>query len=738
MFCPRCGGSNPEDYNFCGRCGAPRTQPRDFADAPQQGGPYRAPAPGAYRPIIKRRKGRLAALILLGLFLAAAAAGVLVNLVSLQSAGGGISVTDTGADGFRDNYTQLYGDGRDTVTVMVYLCGSDLETDGGYGTMDINEMLSAELGSNVHVVLETGGCADWSMPGIEDGQVQRWAIEDGRLVELERRGNIGMLNAEELQDFIEFAARTYPANRYQLIFWDHGGGSLYGYGFDQLYPESVLFLPDIARALSGAGVRFDLVGFDACLMGTIEAAYMLEPYADFMIGSEETEPAWGWDYAAWLSALGNNPSVDTVELGRIIVDSFIEHNAAFSAELGGSDATLSVVSLREIPYVYKTLCAYMTNASEALADREYTMISSAVARSRAFAGGGYDLIDIRDFVIRSGLEDARALSDALDSAVKYTRSSARTGVYGLSMYFPYTNLSVYGYAKNLFAQIGYGGDIYEFYDAFVNIMAGGQKNAATVSLNEALTGQEAAQADYSIYDWYDNSAVDSYTYDGIDYTELEILWDEENGWWYLPLSEEDWNLITAVEMQILLDDGEGYIDLGSDQYYETDDAGNLVLNYGADNTWVAIDGQIVCYYAEDTFIDEDGGSIFTGYVPAVLNGETDIQIVLQWDSAEPGGYIAGYRPTDYYAPFGSGGTLGKGYKQFKPGDTVDFVCDYYRYDGTFDSSYYFGDTLVIGDQPPAVTYEDVGDGTVLQCYMLVDVYQNRTWTETVEFGYGGS
>jgi hypothetical protein len=185
-------------------------------------------------------------------------------------------------------------------------------------------------------------------------------------------------------------------------------------------------------------------------------------------------------------------------------------------------------------------------------------------------------------------------------------------------------------------------------------------------------------------------------------------------------------------MQILFDDGEGYIDLGSDQYWETDEAGNLLLNYGADNTWYAIDGQIVCYYALETIFTETD-VVFVGCVPAVLNGTTDIDIIIQRDGENGEDYIAGYRLINSNSLFGEGGTLGKGYKQFEPGDTVDFVCDFYTYDGEYDDSYYIGETLTIGDTVPVVTYEDVGDNNVLQCYMLIDVYQNYSWTEYVEF-----
>lgn len=789
MYCSKCGNMNPEGSNFCRKCGTPVTPkantpplqtpyipPQNNAYAPPGSGysppnPGFGPPAGGYSPPNRgyglpnagfgpaagapypRKKNPV--LVAAGVLASLAVVIVAVLLLAtmnptkggnadISSGPGGNAVLGGNSPnvvpsqkpdgGMRDNYTRILGGGADKVTVMVYICGADLESDDGCGTLDINEMLAADLGDNVNVVLETGGCTYWSTPGIRDGEVQRWAIDNGELVELQQLGKRPMLNAGELGDFISFAAENYPANRYQLIFWDHGGGSLYGFGYDEMYPNMVMFLTDIADALEKSSVKFDIVGFDACLMGTIETAYMLEPYADYLIGSEETEPAYGWDYTPWLNALGDNPSIDTVELGKVIVDSFMDHNATDGAQ-DGPDNTLSVVALREIPGVYEELCDYMENATEALANKEFKMISSAVARSRSFAEGDYDLIDIMDFAVRADLEGLDELTAVLKSAVKYSDSTANTGVHGLSMYFPYTYLEVYGYAKEIFAEFGYGGPIYEFYDTFVNIVAGGQIYSNTRSLMETVTQQEGVQTepatDYSSYAWYDDDEAQSFDYETIDYSALEIMQNEE-GVWYLPMTEDDWSLITDVQMQILFDDGEGYIDLGSDQYWETDDNGNLLLNFGADNTWYAIDGQIVCYYALETIYTETD-TIFLGYVPAVLNGTTDIEIIVERDGEYGEDYIAGYRLAESNSAIGGEGTLGKGYKQFKPGDTIDFVCDFYTYDGEFDDSYFIGETLTIGLTPPKVTYEDVGENNVLQCYMLVDVYQNYSWTEYVEF-----
>ena len=736
MFCSKCGSQIPGAAKFCPNCGKPSIQtpiPQSMPAYQNYNAGY-SPAP---QPKPKRKSNivlfsvlavvAIAAVVLVGIFISGLIKGISGQTIeSGQTDGNGqtntSSTTHIAADGFRENYTRVLGNGEDTWTVMVYVCGSNLESEGGCATSDIEEMIAADYGSNVNVILQTGGCTYWKMDGIEDGGVQRWQIVDGQLVKLQDLGQIAMLTSEALKDFVGFATDNFPANRNALVFWDHGGGSLYGFGSDELFPDTCLYLTSIASALSDIGKTFDIVGFDACLMGSIETAYMLEPYADYLVASEETEPSYGWDYTPWLTALGQNTSIDSVELGQSIIDSFINQN--------GADSTLSIVSLREIPFVYQQLSTYMANADAEIANAQYDTISAAVAGTKSFAEGNYDMIDLVDFTNQSEIAGEDELVAAVSSAVKYRNDCTNSGVYGLSLYFPYTDLSVYETSKEMFASFGFGGDVYDFYDTFVSIMAGGQTRSNGRTLNENLTGDITAPTDFSTYGWYDAGTADSYAYDMIDYSNLETYWDEANQYYYLPLTPADWELITAVEMQIMWDDGEGYIDLGSDQYYEEDANGNLILNYGADNTWVAIGGQVVCYYAEETIVNGDV-TTYTGYVPAVLNGSTDIEIILQWDNAD--GYILGYRLSDSNSAIGDEGTIGKGYLQFNQGDVIDYVCDYYTYDGTYDAQYYFGEPMTIGDTLPAVTYEDVGANPVLECYMIVDIYQNYSWTETIEF-----
>ena len=213
----------------------------------------------------------------------------------------------------REKRTKLLGNGRDTATIMVYMCGTDLESRSGMGTSDLQEMLAADLGQNINLLVYTGGCKGWKNNLVSSSNNQIWQVRDGGMVCLQKDlGSVPMTDPDTLTGYIQWCAKNYPADRYELIFWDHGGGSISGYGYDEKFASSgSMGLAGINTALKNAGVTFDFIGFDACLMATAETALMLTPYADYLIASEETEPGVGWYYTNWLTEFGKNTSWTT-------------------------------------------------------------------------------------------------------------------------------------------------------------------------------------------------------------------------------------------------------------------------------------------------------------------------------------------------------------------------------------------------------------------------------------------
>ena len=197
---------------------------------------------------------------------------------------------------------------------------------------------------------------------------------------------------------------------------------------------------------------------------------------------------------------------------------------------------------------------------------------------------------------------------------------------------------------------------------------------------------------------------------------------------------------------MFVDDGEGFIDLGLDNVFEFTEDGALICD--TQKVWVGINGQAVAYYHESTF-DDGENYVITGRVPAYVNGVLS-DIILVFDNEHPSGYVAGVRPvyqeseTLTVAKAQSGFILaeddsnGFGVSQvdttvLQPGDVIDFICDYYGYDGTYQESFYLGDQMVVPSDGE-LTVENVSlEALRLKiAYVFTDIYNQERWTESVD------
>ncbi|MBN1775291.1 MAG: peptidase C11 [Clostridiales bacterium] len=654
----------------------------------------------------------------------------------------------TGITGPRTRRTQILGDGKDVFTIMVYMCGTDLESDYGMATADINEMLYADPGENLNIIIETGGTSKWKNTVIKSNTNQRYQIVGDGLVLLD--GDVGkkaMTDPNTLSDFVSYCAGEFPANRYALIFWDHGGGSLAGYGYDQLFPgNKSMTLDQIYTALDEAGVAFDFVGFDACLMGTVETAYMLNYHADYLIASEELEPGIGWYYTDWIRELSKDTSMSTLKIGQNIIDSFI---TACQAKVPRDIATLAIVDLVELNNTGDQAFRDFALSADAMLDEDYKIISDARGSTREFNRSRTDQVDLIHLAENIDSPEAKVLADAMRKCIKYNRTTSNImNANGLSVYFPYDELKSMSSMVSVYDRIGMGEEYTGLVKKFGNMVVGGQISTGSpssplASLLGGLTGSSGSWSDgWSSFfqnpdfssllggstqgttDWVDSNFIQSnadyYENNYLNASDLELV--EKDGGFVVHLSDEQWDLIQKVELNVFFDDGEGYIDLGIDNIVEFDDDGDLVI--GFDGTWVALDKHIVAFYLESV---EEKGSSYTviGQVPALLNGQL-VDIIVMFTQDDPYGYVAGARinygdTTD---------TMAKGLIEIQPGDVIDFLCDYYSYDEQFDDSYYLGDQM-IADGELTVSYHPVGSNECMVTYRLTDMYNNAYWTPAI-------
>ena len=641
------------------------------------------------------------------------------------------------AAGSREKYTKLLGGGKDTVTIMVYMCGTDLESRSGMGTSDLQEMLNASFGRNINLLIYTGGCKAWKNSAVSSSDNQIWQVRDGKLVCLQKDlGSVSMTDPGTLAGYIQWCAKNYPASRYELILWDHGGGSVSGYGYDEKFTSSgSISLAGLDSALSAAGVKFDFIGFDACLMATVETALTMSQYADYLIASEETEPGVGWYYTDWLTDFGKDTSKPTIQVGRNIVDSFVDTCAQ---KCPGQLTTLSVIDLAELEHTLPDALTEFSNATTKLIrEQEYQTVSNARSGTREFAQSSkIDQIDLVHLAQNLGTREGKALTDVLLSAVKYNRTSSNmTNAYGLSVYFPYRKTNTVDRAVSTFEQIGMVRSFTRCIRQFSDVVASGQ--AVSGSSNSPLPSLLGMLGGNSGVTTQDISALlggllggRSLDMEDAEQYLTEHRFAEENLSWstgsdgipVLRLSEEQWGLVQTLELNLFYDDGEGYIDLGLDAVYEFDDDGALLGDSGS--SWLAIEGQPVAYYHTVT-VDDGTNYTITGRVPVLHNGSR-AELILVFDNDHPHGFVAGVQAV--YLE-GETDTIAKNMTGLQNGDTLEFLCDYYSYSGEYQDSYLLGEPLTVTQE---LTISDVPlEGATRATYRFTDLYHQHYWTPVV-------
>ena len=309
-------------------------------------------------------------------------------------------------------------------------------------------------------------------------------------------GEANMADGQTLVDFVTWAMSTYPADKYALILSDHGAGWPGGWSDPTSTTTTVrnlplsnamgdqLYLMELDQALGQirqqTGLdKFEVIGMDACLMGHVEVLTAMAPHGRYFIGSQETEPSVGWAYAAMLNALNQNPNMTGADLGRIVVDSYIDDDQrilddAARADLTGRgsvlggmmsgpsaqaviqqmsrDVTLSVVDLNGVP----GLLSALNNLSFQMQNNDQRSVAQARSYAQSFTSiWGSNVpasyIDLGNFAQllakASGDSDVDSAASQLLAEIQRTvvaerHGSNKPGATGISIYFP--NSKLYG------------------------------------------------------------------------------------------------------------------------------------------------------------------------------------------------------------------------------------------------------------------------------------------------------
>lgn len=342
-------------------------------------------------------------------------------------------------------------------TIMLYDCGTDLETGGKMASYNLRQILRANFSKDddIRFIVMTGGANKWHLekeylefpddvnvpadaveeqdPDDED----KWIVSDdnksrisnvynqiweargaddtdcrvepedenkaahGKMVLLDGDGVLGdgenakrskidtehdyiidedgfpsfdvdkidkyewMNDPEVLKAFIDYCVEHAPAEKYDLILWDHGLGPKSGFcsdeqeymfGYDSMCMDEIIdaFSDNKVADADDDGVqdgKFDLIDFDACLMGSAEVAVSIADYMDYLVVSPMTEPGYGQNYEYWLNELGEGKfdgEDGTYELGKKIVDDFIDFYDKEEGDGSSQEGTLAVIDMNKL------------------------------------------------------------------------------------------------------------------------------------------------------------------------------------------------------------------------------------------------------------------------------------------------------------------------------------------------------------------------------------------------------
>ncbi|MBR6916251.1 MAG: hypothetical protein IKN36_07815, partial [Clostridia bacterium] len=310
-------------------------------------------------------------------------------------------------------------------TIMFYAVGSNLEAKSKCFTNKFVEFSNSPYNENLDIIVLTGGSLKWNTPGeyldgadevdVEYDQV--WKVvgkkdgeEHGSFKLIEPTGMPGyeMANMgapETLTAFMDYCYENYPADIYDIILWDHGGGPVGGYGRDDRF-ETLIRLSDLVSAFANSklirdGKKFELIDFDACIMSNVTVITALGAFADYLVVSPEVEYDPAQRHLRMLETIHNDPSINGFEMGKILVDDFAEYFNNM-----GYPATLSVIDVmnfkeRMLPLVRELDGIFISEAANVgkmngrynFYDEMYSLLYSCV-----FAQNSYSLYDLGNLV----------------------------------------------------------------------------------------------------------------------------------------------------------------------------------------------------------------------------------------------------------------------------------------------------------------------------------------------------
>jgi hypothetical protein len=340
--------------------------------------------------------------------------------------------SDEGTDPVSD--APVAGD-PSTWTVLVYAAAdNNLES---FGLIDVNEMESATL-------------PDWMRAGVLLDRAEGYSSAQGNWTDtrvgeilqdnnpyaitstMTSWGERNMGDPDTLIEFVEWGVANLPAENYALVIWNHGGG-IDGIASDDTSGDH-LTVAELDYAMNELDGVVDVLGFDACLMGSVEVVTAVSDSVKYVVGSEALEGGNGWDYRDLINDLrGQGRNMGARRFARTVVNS-ARDDAAIS--------TLSAIDTNAVN-TFTTALRQFTNRAFNWANKsDWRKLSAARNRSDKFYNSAFrDLGDFLTEVVNSNIngsirQRARVALNAYNAMIINNYAARRDNGTGLHAYMP--------------------------------------------------------------------------------------------------------------------------------------------------------------------------------------------------------------------------------------------------------------------------------------------------------------
>jgi hypothetical protein len=350
-------------------------------------------------------------------------------------------------------------------TFLLFLNGHNNLDD--YGAFNINQMEEIGSTNELNMVVEWG-----SLANVKTKRLYIEKDNDKNTVTstaVETLNTVDMGDYKKLVEFVDWGVKNYPARHYMIAIWNHGSGwhkLTRDNSRDISYDDNTnhhITTEELAVAMAESakiiGHKVDVYGSDACLMAMVEVGAEMKDSVDYMVGSEETEPGYGWPYNTWMKRWTAKPNATPAEVSKYLSQEYVK--AYDGGIYGNQDVTFSAMNLNNI--------SSLVDAVKNLRASLVALPAADLAASKTAVNGAtsYYYSDYKDLgVFVDKLESAKTslntklLSNVKDNLKSVVVDSGATGYLsesqGVSIWLPTykSDLTEYGdrYSKLKFNQ----------------------------------------------------------------------------------------------------------------------------------------------------------------------------------------------------------------------------------------------------------------------------------------------